>query len=73
MANIKKPTTTEIEDVFTQQVNDNYKRRKAAREKAAVLRQEELKRMHRNSKRIAVLGTVGSIAVLVVGFAMWFI
>ena len=53
MANIKKPATPEIEDVFTQQVNDNYKRRKEAREQAAKQRQEELKRMYRNSKRIA--------------------
>lgn len=73
MANVKKPTTLEIEDVFTQQVNANYKRCKEAREKAAKQRQEELKRMYRNSKRIAVWGIVGSVAVLVVGFAMWFI
>ena len=73
MANIKKPTTSEIEDVFTQQVNANYKRCKEAREKAAVLRQEELRRMYRNSKRIAVWGVVGCIAVLIAAYAMWFV
>lgn len=73
MANIKKSTTFEIEDVFTKQVNANYKRCKEAREKAAKQRQEELKRMYRNNKRIAVLGIVGCIAVLIVAYAMWFI
>lgn len=73
MANVKKPATFEIEDVFTQQVNANYKRCKEAREKAAKQRQEELKRMYRNNKRIAALGIVGCIAVLVAAYAMWFI
>lgn len=73
MANIKKPATSEIEDVFTQQVNDNYKRRKEAREKAAKQRQEELRRMCRNSKRVAVWGVVGCIAVLIAAYAMWFV
>lgn len=73
MANVKKPTTLEIEDVFTQQVNANYKRCKEAREKAAKQRQEELKRMYRNNKRIAIWGFVGCIAVLIVAYAMWFI
>lgn len=73
MANIKKPTTSEIEDVFTQQVNANYKRCKEAREKAAKQRQEELKRMYRNSKHVAVWGIVGCIVVLVAAYAMWFI
>ena len=73
MANIKKPTTSEIEDVFTQQVNANYERYKEAREKAAKQRQEELKRMYRNSKRIAVLGIVGCVVVLIAAYAMWFV
>lgn len=73
MANIKKPATPEIEDVFTQQVNDNYKRRKEAREQAAKQRQEELKRMYRNNKHIAVWGIIGCIAVLIAAYAMWFI
>lgn len=73
MANIKKPTTYEIEDVFTQQVNANYKRCKEAREKAEKQRQAELKRMYRNSKRIAAWGIVGCIAVLIAAYAMWFI
>ena len=73
MANIKKPTTSEIEDVFTQQVNINYKRCKEAREKAARQRQEELKRMCRNNKRVTVWGVIGCIAVLVAAYAMWFI
>lgn len=73
MANVKKPTTFEIEDVFTQQVNANYKRCKEAREKAAKQRQEELKRMYRNNKRIATWGIVGCIAVLITAYAMWFI
>lgn len=73
MANIKKAAAVDLEDVFTQQVNANYKRRKAAREKAAKARREELERMRRNSKIIAVWGTAGSVAVLVAGFAMWFI
>ena len=64
MANIKKPATLEVEDVFTQQVNANYKRCKEAREEAAKQRQEELKRMYRNSKRIAAWGVVGCIADL---------
>ena len=73
MANIKKPATSEIDDVFTKQVNANYERCKEAREKAAKQRQEELKRIYRNSKRIAVWGIVGCIAVLVAAYAMWFI
>lgn len=73
MANIKKPATPEIEDVFTQQVNDNYKRRKEAREQAAKQRQEELKRMYRNSKRIAAWGVIGCVAVLIAAYAMWFV
>lgn len=73
MANIKKPATSEIEDVFTQQVNDNYKRRKEAREQAAKQRQEELKRMYRNSKRIAAWGVIGCVAVLIAAYAMWFV
>ena len=73
MANIKKPTTSEIEDVFTQQVNTNYKRCKEAREQVAKQRQEELKRMYRNNKRVAAWGIVGCIAVLVAAYAMWFI
>lgn len=73
MANIKKSATLEIEDVFTQQVNANYKRRKEAREKAAKQRQEELRRMCRNSKRIATWGVVGCIAVLIAAYAIWFI
>lgn len=73
MANVKKPATLEVEDVFTQQVNANYKRCKEAREKAARQRQEELKRMYRNSKCVAVWGVVGCIAVLVAAYAMWFI
>lgn len=73
MANIKKPATPEIEDVFTQQVNDNYKRRKEEREQAAKQRQEKLKRMYRNNKRIATWGIIGCIAVLVAAYAMWFI
>ena len=73
MANIKKPATSEIEDVFTQQVNTNYKRCKEARERAIKQRQKELKRMYRNNKRIAIWGIVGCIAVLVAAYAMWFI
>lgn len=73
MANIKKAATPELEDVFIEQVNSNYLRRKQAREKAAKQRQEELRRMHRASRRVAVWGTVGSVAVLVAGFATWFI
>lgn len=73
MANIKKPTTSEIEDVFIRQVNDNYKRRKEARERAAKQRQEELRRMYRNNKRVAVWGVVGCIAVLIAAYAMWFV
>ena len=73
MANVKKPAIPEIEDVFTQQVNANYKRCKEAREKATRQRQEELKRMYRNSKRIATWGIIGCIAVLVAAYAMWFI
>ena len=73
MANIKKSATLEIEDVFTQQVNANYKRCKEAREKAARQRQAELKCMYRNSKRVAVWGVVGCIAVLIAAYAMWFI
>lgn len=73
MANIKKPATPEIEDVFTQQVNDNYKRRKEAREQAAKQRQEELKRMYCNSKRIAAWGVIGCVAVLIAAYAMWFV
>ena len=73
MANIKKPATPEIEDVFTQQVNDNYKRCKETREKAARQRQEELKRMYRNSKRIAAWGVIGCVAVLIAAYAMWFV
>ena len=69
MANIKKAATPELEDVFIEQVNSNYLRRKQAREKAAKQRQEELRRM----RRVAVWGTVGSVAVLVAGFATWFI
>lgn len=73
MANIKKSATLEIEDVFTKQVNANYKRCKEAREKAAKQRQEELKRMYRNSKHVTVWGVVGCIAVLVAAYAMWFV
>ena len=73
MANIKKPATSEIEDVFTQQVNANYKRCKEAREQAAKQRQEELKRMYRNSKRIAAWGVIGCVAVLIAAYAMWFV
>lgn len=73
MANVKKPATLEIEDVFTQQVNANYKRCKEAREKAAKQRQEELKRMYRNSKRIAAWGVIGCVAVLIAAYAMWFV
>ena len=73
MANIKKPTTSEIEDVFTQQVNANYKRCKEAREEAAKQRQEELRRMYRNSKRIAIWGVVGCVVVLIAAYAMWFV
>lgn len=73
MANIKKPTTPELEDVFTQQVNANYKRRKEERERAAKQRQEELKRMYRNNKRIAIWGIVGCMAVLIAAYAMWFV
>lgn len=73
MANVKKPTTSEIEDVFTKQVNTNYKRCKEAREKAAKQRQEELKRMYRNNKRIAVWGVVGCVVVLIAAYAMWFV
>lgn len=73
MANIKKPATFEIEDVFTQQVNTNYKRCKEAREKAAKQRQEELKRMYRNNKRIAIWGVVECVVVLIAAYAMWFV
>lgn len=73
MANVKKPATLEVEDVFTQQVNANYKRYKEAREKAAKQRQEELKRMYRNSKRIATWGVVGCVVVLIAAYAMWFV
>lgn len=73
MANVKKPAMPEIEDVFTQQVNANYKRCKEAREKAAKQRQEELKRMYRNSKRIAAWGVIGCVAVLIAAYAMWFV
>lgn len=73
MANIKKAATPELEDVFIEQVNSNYLRRKQAREKAAKQRQEELRRMHQANRRVAVWGTVGSVAVLVAGFATWFI
>lgn len=73
MANVKKSATLEVEDVFTQQVNANYKRCKEAREKAAKRRQEELKRMYRNSKRIATCGVVGCVVVLIAAYAMWFI
>lgn len=73
MANVKKSATLEVEDVFTQQVNANYKRCKEAREKAAKQRQEELKRMYRNSKRIATWGVVGCIVVLIAAYAMWFV
>lgn len=73
MANIKKPATFEIEDVFTQQVNANYKRCKEAREKAAKQRQKELKRMYRNNKRIAVWGIVGCVVVLIAAYVMWFV
>lgn len=73
MANVKKPTTLEIEDVFTQQVNANYKRCKEAREEAVKQRQEELKRMYRNSKRIATWGVVGCVVVLIAAYAMWFV
>lgn len=73
MANIKKPATLEIEDVFTQQVNVNYKRCKEAREEAARQRHAELKRMYRNSKRVAVWGVVGCVVVLIAAYAMWFI
>lgn len=73
MANVKKPTTSEIEDVFTQQVNANYKRCKEAREKDARQRQEELKRMYRNNKRVAVWGIVGCVVVLIAAYAMWFV
>lgn len=73
MANIKKSATLEVEDVFTQQVNANYKRCKEAREKAEKQRQAELKRMYRNSKRIAAWGIVSCIAVLIAAYAMWFI
>lgn len=73
MANVKKPATLEVEDVFTQQVNANYKRCKEAREKAAKQRQEELRRMCRNSKRIATWGVVGCVVVLIAAYAMWFI
>lgn len=73
MANVKKHAALEIEDVFTQQVNTNYKRCKEAREKAAKQRQEELRRMYRNNKRIAVWGIVGCVVVLIAAYAMWFI
>lgn len=73
MANVKKPATFEIEDVFTKQVNANYKRCKEAREKAAKRRQEELKRMYRNNKRIAVWSIVGCVVVLIAAYATWFI
>lgn len=73
MANVKKSATLEVEDVFTQQVNANYKRCKEAREKAAKQRQEELKCMYRNSKRIATWGVVGCVVVLIAAYAMWFV
>lgn len=73
MANVKKPTTLEIEDVFTQQVNANYERCKEAREKAIKQRQEELKRMYRNNKRIAIWGIIGCVVVLIAAYAMWFV
>lgn len=73
MANVKKSTTSEIEDVFTKQVNTNYKRCKEAREKAARQRQEELQRMYRNNKCIAALGIVGCVVVLIAAYAMWFV
>ncbi len=73
MANVKKPAMPEIEDVFTQQVNANYKRCKEAREKAVKQRQEELQRMYRNSKRVAVWGIIGCVVVLIAAYAMWFI
>ena len=73
MANVKKSATLEVEDVFTKQVNANYKRSKEAREKAAKRRQEELKRMYRNNKRIAIWGIVGCMAVLIAAYAMWFV
>lgn len=69
----KKATPVECEDVFTAQVNANYQRHKEAREKAAKERKEELARMRRNSRRVAVWGTLGAIVVLVAGFATWFI
>ena len=73
MANIKKAVTSEIEDVFIDQVNANYKKAKEAREKAAKERKEELARMYRNSRRIALWGTLGAVVVIVAGFATWFI
>ena len=73
MANIKKSATLEVEDVFTEQVNANYKRCKEAREKAAKQRQEELRRLHRNSKHVAVWGVVGCVVVLIAAYAMWFV
>nr|DAK69989.1 MAG TPA: hypothetical protein [Caudoviricetes sp.] len=73
MANVKKSATLEVEDVFTKQVNANYKRCKEAREEAAKQRQEKLRRMYRNNKRIATWGVVGCVAVLIAAYAMWFI
>lgn len=73
MANVKKSATLEVEDVFTKQVNANYERCKEAREKVAKQRQEELKCMYRNNKRIATWGVVGCIAVLIAAYAMWFV
>lgn len=70
MANVKKPATLEIEDVFTQQVNANYKRCKEAREKAAKQRQEELKRMYRNSNRPCDNGVLCSYCDSMIG-AFW--
>lgn len=69
MANIKKPAISEPEDVFTVQVNANYQRAREAREKAA----KERKAEERNSRRIALWGTLGSLMVIVAGFATWFI
>lgn len=73
MANIKKTTTPEQDGVFIDQVNANYQKRKEAREQAAKARRAELERIHRVNRRVAVWGTVGSAAVLVAGFAAWFI
>ena len=73
MANVKKSATLEGEDVFTKQVNANYERCKEARENAAKQRQEELKRMYRNNKRVAIWGVVGCVVVLIAAYAMWFV